>query len=131
MSALLAPPTGELARRILASVSYTDRILAGRLTPRLGIMRGSVRGLPELHLYLTPDDSTLPAINLERLADWIEQVIADVDLAREVRSTAAAAGSYVDACMAMHPLVGSRLAQAREVIGADSGADPGTTAPRA
>lgn len=131
MSAPLKPPTDELARRILASVSYQERIPAGRFTSRLGITRGSVRGLPELHLYLTPDESALPAINLDRLADWIEQVIADVDLAREVRTTAAAASSYVDACKAMHPLVGTRLAQARSVLGADSGTGPGATEPRA
>jgi hypothetical protein len=122
MNARLEPPTDDLARRILATVPYQDRIPAGRLTARLGIMRGTVRGLPELHLYLTPDDQNLPAISLERLADWIERVIADPGLAREVRQATGAAPSYVDACIALRALVGHRLEQARHVLGVGDGA---------
>ena len=118
----LQSPGDELARRIVTSVSYQQRLLAGRLTARLGITRGSVRGLPELHLYLTPDDNSLPAVNLERLADWIEGVIADTELAREVRSVQAGASSYVNACEALYGVVGQRVAQARQVIGTDSAA---------
>jgi hypothetical protein len=122
MSIQLERPTDDLARRVLAAVSYRDRIPAGRLTARLGIMRGTVRGLPELHLYLTPDDQSLPAISLERVADWIERVIADAELAREVWQAAGAAASYVDACIALHALVGHRLTQARHVLGVGDGA---------
>jgi hypothetical protein len=126
MSTQLQAPGDELALRILTSVSYQQRLLAGRLTARMGIIRGSVRGLPELHLYLTPDDKALPAVNLERLADWIERVIADVELAREVRRVEAGASSYVNACQSVYGLVGKRVAQARQVLGAD--ADTGMVA---
>lgn len=127
MSTQLQAPGDELARRILTSVSYQQRLLAGRLTARMGIIRGSVRGLPELHLYLTPDDKALPAVNLERLADWIERVIADVELAREVRRVQAGASSYVNACETLFGLVGERVAQARQVLGVDvaTGLPPG------
>jgi hypothetical protein len=117
MNTRLSPPTEELAIRILAAVPYKDRIPAGRLTPRLGITRGSVRGLPELHLYLAPDTRTLPGMNLERLADWIEQVIRDPELAGAVRAAARTAGSHVDGCMQVYELVGLRLDQAREATG--------------
>jgi hypothetical protein len=117
MNALLSPPNDELAMRILQAVPYKDRIPAGRLTPRMGITRGSVRGLPELHLYLAPDDRTLPGINLDRLADWIEQVIRDPELAGAVRATTLTSGSYVDRCLKVHELVGLRLDQAREAAG--------------
>jgi hypothetical protein len=116
MSALLSPPTGELARRILGKVAYQDRLPAGRLAPRLGITRGSVRGLPELHFYLTPDDRTLPALSLERLADWVERVIADGELAARIRAAVSASVSYVDGCIRVHELVGQRLQQARESL---------------
>lgn len=82
-------------------------------------MRGSVRGLPELHLYLTPDDRSLPAVNLDRLAAWIEDVVADEALAREVRRATAAAPSYVDACKATYAIVGERVAQARRALGVE------------
>ncbi|NTW59829.1 MAG: hypothetical protein HGB21_05820 [Nitrospirae bacterium] len=114
MNTRLSPPNHELAIRILAAVPYKDRIPAGRLTPRMGITRGSVRGLPELHLYLAPDTRTLPGINLDRLADWIEQVIRDPELAGAVRAATRAAGSHVDGCLKVHDLVGLRLDQARE-----------------
>ena len=124
MSVLLSPPTGELARRILGKVAYQDRLPAGRLAPRLGITRGSVRGLPELHLYLTPDDRTLPALSLERLAEWVERIIADGELAGRIRAAVGASASYVDGCIRVHELVGQRLQQARESLAQHSG-EPG------
>jgi hypothetical protein len=117
MNSRLPPPTAELAGRILAKCSYADRLPAGRFTARVGIMRGTVRGLPELHLYLAPDERSLPAVNFERLADWIEQVVADAGLAGATRTAARAADSYVNACIATHALVGQRLEQARAVLG--------------
>jgi hypothetical protein len=83
----------------------------------MGITRGSVRGLPELHIYLTPDARTLPGINLDRLADWIEQVIRDPELAGAVRAAPRAAGSHVDGCLKVHELVGLRLDQAKDTVG--------------
>ena len=129
MSATFALPTAELAGRILATCSYADRLPAGRFTARVGIMRGTVRGLPELHLYLAPDERSLPALNFDRLAEWIERVIADPDLAAATRTATQAAGSYVDACIAAYELVGRRLAQAREVLGTDTAATTSTSEP--
>ena len=117
MSAALPLPTAELAGRILAKCSYADRLPAGRLTSRVGIMRGTIRGMEELHLYLAPDERSLPAVNFERLAEWMERVVADAELAAATRAAARDAGSYVDACIAAHALVGQRLAQARSVLG--------------
>jgi len=117
MSAALPVPTTDLAGRILATCSYADRLPAGRFTSRVGIMRGTVRGLPELHLYLAPDERSLPALNFDRLADWMERVVADTELAAATRAAARNAGSYVDACIAAYELVGQRLAQARSVLG--------------
>jgi hypothetical protein len=110
-------PTPELANRILATCRYADRLPAGRFTGRVGIMQGTVRGLPELYLYLTPDERSLPAVSFDRLADWIEQVVADAELGVAAREAAGRADSYVDTCIAIHALVGSRLEQARAVLG--------------
>lgn len=117
MSAPLPLPTAELAGRILAKCSYADRLPAGRFTARVGIMRGTVRGLPELHLYLAPDERSLPAVNFDRLADWIEKVVADAELAGATRAATRAADSYVNACIATYDLVGRRLEQARAALG--------------
>jgi len=117
MNAPLPLPTAELAGRILDTCSYADRLPAGRFTARVGIMRGTVRGLPELHLYLEPDERSLPAVNFERLADWIERVVADADLAAATRAATKDADSYVNGCIAIRALVGARLQQARAVLG--------------
>jgi hypothetical protein len=121
MSNPLSQPGEDLARRILGRVAYQDRLPAGRLSPRLGITRGSVRSLPELHLYLTPDDRTLPALSLERLADWVEQVITDGELAGRIRAAVGASASYVDGCVRVHELAGQRLEQARESLAHHAG----------
>lgn len=113
----LTRPAPELAGRILGKCGYADRLPAGRFTARVGIMRGTVRGLPELHVYLAPDERSLPAVNFERLADWIEKVIADAELAQATRAAAREGDSYVNVCMATHALVAQRLAQARAVLG--------------
>ncbi len=117
MSIALTPPDPDLAHRILSPCAYADRLPAGRMTSRMGITRGTVRGLPELHLYLTPDDRTLPAISFDRLAGWIDKVVADPALARQTGEAARAADSYVDACIAVRALVGVRLEQARVTLG--------------
>ncbi len=125
MSAPFPLPTAELAGHILAKCSYDDRLPAGRFTARLGIMRGTVRGLPELHLYLAPDERSLPAVNLERLADWIETVVADADLADATRAATRGADSYVNACVATYQVVEQRLEQARAVLGLPAASAPG------
>lgn len=117
MSTALPLPSPELAERILSKCSYADRLPAGRFTARVGIMRGTVRSMEELYLYLTPDERSLPAVSFDRLADWIERIVADPELATATRSAARVAGSYVDTCVATHALVEQRLAQARSVLG--------------
>jgi len=117
MNAALPQPTAELAGRILSTCSYADRLPAGRFTARVGIMRGTIRSVPELHLYLTADERSLPAVSFERLADWMERVVADVELAAATRAASRSAGSYVDTCIAVHALVADRLKQARSVLG--------------
>jgi len=130
MSAALPPPTAELAGRILSTCRYADRLPAGRFTARVGIMRGTVRSLPELHLYLSPDERSLPAVSFERLADWIERVVEDPQLAAATRAAASTAGSYVDTCIAIYPLVEQRLAQARSVLGQVGAGAEGLTGSR-
>ena len=45
------------------------------------MLPGDVRSLRELHLLLTPDVRSLPGVNLDALADWVEEVIGDSELA--------------------------------------------------
>lgn len=105
-----------LAQRIIAVVPYKDRMPAGRLKPPIGMLRGDVRSLKEVYLLLAPDEQSLPGINLNALAEWIEHVIGDAHLADEVRKATQSSGSYVESCIEVHALVGERLELARTIL---------------
>jgi len=113
----LAQPGESLSRRILSPVPYKERFPAGRLKPPVGVIPGDVRSLPELHLYLEPDEASLPGIRLEALSAWIEKCIGDKDLAESIRTIVAARNNYVDGCLKVHKILGYRLDQARRVMG--------------
>jgi hypothetical protein len=109
-------PSEALSRKILSPVPFKARYPAGRLKPPVGIMPGDVRSLPELHLFLEPDDASLPGINLKALPEWIEVNIGDKDLAESIRAIADTAANYVEDCLRVYELVGYRLDQARGII---------------
>lgn len=109
-------PGKSLSRKILGSVPFKERFPAGRLKPPAGIMPGDVRSLPELHLFLAPDEASLPGINLRTLPEWIEASIGDGELAASVRAIADQSVNYVEACRKVYTLVGLRLDQARKKI---------------
>jgi hypothetical protein len=106
----------ETARRLLALVPYDRRFPVGQFRPPSGVIPGFVRGFAELEFVLMPQRSSLPGVHMERLADWIENEVGDPAGAAEVRNAAAAAGSYVEACMAVYERVRDRVAAARRVI---------------
>jgi hypothetical protein len=113
----MTPPSKEISRRLLERVPYGNRLAAGRLLPPVGIIPGHVRSLQELHLLLAPDVRSLPGINLNALADWLEGIIGDEELAEAVRAAARDAGSYAEGCLSVYELVGLRLEQANVVAG--------------
>ncbi len=117
MSDSLTLPSKELSHRLLKGVSYKDRLSAGRLLPPLGIIRGDVRSLEELHLLLAPDDRSLPGVSFNVLVDWVGRVLGDKDLAGAVGTVTRDAASYVEGCLKVYDLVGLRLEQAREAVG--------------
>jgi hypothetical protein len=117
MTYRFTPPSEELSHRLLGTVPYRDRLPAGRLMPPVGMLRGDVRSLRELHLLLTPDGRSLPGVNLSAMSDWVGRVIGDSELAHALRNATERAESYVEGCVNVYELVGLRLQQAREVAG--------------
>jgi hypothetical protein len=101
---------------MLGSVSFSERLPAGRLKPPVGIIPGDVRSLPELHQFLAPDLGSLPGINLQALPEWIGAIIGDRELADSVQAIVTAPITYVEDCVKVYKVVGSRLDQARKVI---------------
>jgi hypothetical protein len=112
----LSQPSESLSRKILSPVPFKERFPAGRLKPPVGILPGDVRSLPELHLFLEPDVASLPGINLEALAEWVEVSIGDGELAEAIRAIIETAVNYVEDCLRVYEAVGVRLDQARGII---------------
>ena len=116
MTVHFSQPSESLSRRILSPVPFKERFPAGRLKPPVGIMPGDVRSLPELHLFLAPDDASLPGINLKGLPEWIEMRIGDTELASSVQKIVNQSVNYVEDCVKVYEVVGLRLDQARKTI---------------
>ena len=129
MSVDFSPPSPELARRILATASYDQRLRVGRLTPPVGLLASHVRSLHELYLHLEPDGRSLPGINVGGAAAWFESTIGDGELAARTREIDGAAATYVEKCQRLFELVAARIAQAREAVG-DASAGGGSSLPR-
>ena len=113
----MTPPDNELANRLLRNVSYAQRLPAGRLRPPVGIIPGDLRSLEEVYHHLSPDDQSLPGVNLAALAGWVRDVLGDHEMSVRIGAAVKAAPSYVAGCLAIHDLVGKRLAQIRIVAG--------------
>jgi hypothetical protein len=111
----LEPPEAELAGRLLQRVAFRDRLPAGRLRPPVGIIPGDIRSLSSLFLHLAPQPNSLPGVNLQRLTDWVRDVLGDAALADAIRSEVQASQSHVEGCLRVYELVAVRLAQAEAV----------------
>lgn len=113
-------PDESLARKILGTVPFKERFPAGRLKPPVGIIADNVRSLPELHMFLAPNETSLPGINLAGLPDWIERNMGDAELAEAIKKTVASQNSFVEGCQEVYAIVGLRVDQARRIIGEGS-----------
>lgn len=104
------------ARRILAPVPYNQRLKAGRMSMPSGIYRELLGSIDEVHCFLTPCSKSLPAVDFQKLADWIETSLQDGKTAEQIRKVYSAKGSYVDNCKATYELLGTRIEEAKQAI---------------
>jgi len=108
--------TEQEARRILTPVHYDQWLAVGRMHMPSGIHRETLSSLKEIYWFLAPNSKTLPAVDFNRLADWIEMVLKDRQTAGQVRKIAADSPCYVDTCKATYDLIGSRVEEAEEIL---------------
>ncbi len=114
----LAPPDPALARRLLAAVPWNERLTVGRLRPPVGLLPSDVRALPDLEMFLAPDEEWLPGVNHAAMCEWVERSLGDAPLAAALRDVTGAAPSYVEGCVRAWLVVRDRLTQARAVAAA-------------
>lgn len=111
--------TPEQASAILAQVPYRDRLRVGRMRWPSGYMPTPVRSLHEVHITLMVDGKSIPAIHLPTLAEWVEKLVGDPDLARAIADCACEESlSYVGQCQELLAVFGERLSYLREIADA-------------
>lgn len=120
----IAPPEPALAARLLQRVAFCDRLPAGRFRPPVGLVPGDIRSLSSLFLHLAPQPNSLPGVNLQRLPDWVRDVLGDAVLAEAIREAVESSHSHVDGCLRVYELVAVRLAQAEAVASGTSAVHP-------
>jgi hypothetical protein len=70
--------------------------------------------MEEAHWFLEPSLQTLPAINLDKLADWLEQQYQERETAKSIRLIVEKSPNQIEAYKQTYELLGVRLTQARE-----------------
>lgn len=106
----------QQAQTLLEPVPYSQWLSAGRMLMPSGIHKHLLGSLSEVHWFLEPTSKSLPSIDFDRLADWLETTIKDKHIAGEVRHTAEVSSSYVETCKMVYELVGARISEAEEVL---------------
>ncbi len=114
MSAL----TPEQAQQLLTDVSFRDKLTAARMVMPSGLHREDICSMEEAHWFLEPSLQTLPAVNLDKLADWLEQHYQERETATSIRRIVQESPNQVEAYKQTYELIGARLTQAREVVNA-------------
>lgn len=112
-------PSPEHASALLAMVPYRDRLKMGRMRWPSGFMSMPVRSLHEIHISLMMDEKSTPAVHFSSLSAWVDEVVGDRELAREIDACVAdEAHSYAQQCQTLHKVIGIRLEQLREIANA-------------
>ena len=110
--------TPEQAKRLLTDVSFRDKLKAARMVMPSGLHREDICSMEEVHWFLEPSLQTLPAINLDKLAEWLEQHYQEIETAASIRQIVKNSPNQVEAYKQTYELIGARLTQAREVVNA-------------
>jgi hypothetical protein len=108
----LSEPDPVLAARILADVSFDQRLVGYRCRARSGQIRANLYNFKEVALLLRDKQ---PMIGLRDLQQWLAIVMADLELAERVAEIVASAGTDRERLLQISSLLDERLAQCRHV----------------
>lgn len=107
------------AAALLQALPCKQWLTVGRMLMPSGIHKERLASLKEAYWFLEPSNQTLPAVDFDRLAHWLETAINDQQTAVQLRKTMATGKSYVDTCKAAYVLIGSRIEEAEGVLSYD------------
>ena len=107
----LTAPDQALASRVLESVGHEHRLVAYRYRPRAGGIRTHLYSFEEVALLL---NDKYPRLNLEKLQEWLQEVIQDEELADRVAEVVESSASDRDRMLSVRSLMEERLNQCKK-----------------
>ncbi len=81
--------TQKEARAIFAPLAHAQWLTAGRMLMPSGVHKERMGSLREVYWFLEPSSRSLPAIDFDRLANWLETALEDKQTAEQVRNVSA------------------------------------------
>ncbi|UWG51581.1 hypothetical protein AArcCO_2287 [Halalkaliarchaeum sp. AArc-CO] len=121
----LPPPGEELAKRLMRKVDFEDRFVGIDMHGHKGNTKERLYSLESISTFVGVDDkeslqihgssASIRYVDFEELAEWLESVHGDQELADAIRREIAIHDNFKDEAQAVQPLLERRLEQATEV----------------
>jgi hypothetical protein len=108
----LNEPDVELVARIMSEVDFDHRLVGNRVRPRWGSIHADLYSVREVALLLSDKH---PAIELDRLQEWIRTTIGDDELADRLGDVQTLHVSDRELLQRVRLLLDERLEQCRSV----------------
>jgi len=108
----LLPPDKILAARVLGEVGFADRLIAYRLSERLGAVAATLYSFPEVVSLL---HDPCPRLDWNGLTRWVREVLGDLELAAAMEGLLGAESNEGARLLCLRELLGQRLVQCHAV----------------
>ena len=106
----LTEPGAELVARIMSEVDFDRRLVGNRVRPRWGSIQADLYSVREVALLLSDKH---PAIELDRLEQWLRTTVGDEELADRVKEVRMQDVSDRELLQRVRRLLDERLEQCR------------------
>ena len=104
----LLPPDRILAARVLGEVGFADRVIAYRLSERMGAVAATLYSFAEVVSLL---HDPCPRVDWDGLARWVREVLGDLELAAVMEDVLRAEENEGARLLSLRNLMGERLVQ--------------------
>lgn len=123
---LFSEPSEELVTHAVRELDYAERLVVYKMNPAAGNHASDVYNFPSLinnlfgtrwdRLMLEGSKTSLVWVEPEAIANWLREVIGDVELADAIRAAMVGIDDYKGRLDAITPLFRERVAQYRAVL---------------
>jgi hypothetical protein len=125
----LAPPSNELAARILTPVSFEQRLVGVRMTPMAGNVEQPIVSISEAAAFLQMASleqviaagprASVPYIDPKALQAWVLDALDDQELSKAIEEEVAKGTNYREQADSTRELLKLRVEQAKAILETD------------